>query len=283
MENLPAEWADKIDRIEVMTEMDGRTQRTVAIQKSGDPDAEPRLRALQWDADAGEWVGYAPKVGWAGWGEVVVDGKVVSPSRWNENIQLPDMGVLAEPLRLADGTELQIGYLGEIYSTVDKSDNASRKSYFQGYILDIVSIDQSCIVYNGILLNSGDWQVFVSVYWEDSGEFTRDSMTLENLSLYNFGKYRFENGMPLPLPSMTTSQICSYFSHNRNELIGQPIIQGIMLDPSRNIGLDTYESRKEFVDNLRGGDQPMDTESILESNPSLILPNYVCERIAAEE
>lgn len=112
MENLPAEWQGRIDRVETMRAMDG-TERIVAIQKLTDEDiaagkTEAKLRTLQWDAETKGWVDYVPQVGLVAggaswWSDVEVDNLPVSEilARMNK-----------ETITGKDGQEIPPGVVG---------------------------------------------------------------------------------------------------------------------------------------------------------------------------
>lgn len=254
MENLPVEWADRIDRIETMTDMDGN-ERTVAIQKSKDPDKDSKLRALQWDAGTGEWVEYQPQIGWVGWGGWGSGDNEVK-SLWDEDIQLPERDTLAEPLRFADGTELPIGYLGNLYNSGDRSENGPRREYFQGYVLKVAETHSGLeatesgevAIYTGLPLSTGDWMVYVSVVmnWNVRVE---GSMVLESLSsLSDFGGY---SGL-MDRPTVMYADLFSYMLRHGSELVGQPIIQGVGLNPADK----NNPPRDELVKSIKSGELP---------------------------
>lgn len=180
MENLPADWQDKIDRVETMKNMDG-SERIVAIQKGENPNEASKLRALQWNPANKERINYIPQVGWAGWG-FDINGE--SSPYWAENVEIPETSALGEPQSLINGTKLPMGYLGRIYMTKDLEKGQYFK-FFQGYILDI---GDDGTLYMDVPLDSGDWQIYVTVE-PDRPDISAFSMELESLLLSDFGKY----------------------------------------------------------------------------------------------
>lgn len=244
MANLPEEWVDRIEHIETMTEKDGKTTRVVAIEKLTEEDiasgkTEARLRVLQWDADAEEWINYQPQIGWAGWGDKSTDYLGI-PTLWNEGIQIPHRSSFTEHLHYKNGSTVPIGYIGTMYYGGDRSESGVRAEYYQGYILEIVDVNtgvlgsemKDLIVYTGFPLEEGDWIILVTEL-PDLDIGMDESAILDSLELPSgFGGF-------LPLiekPQITFSELYAYFSKHGDELEGQPIIQGIGLDPYAPFG-----------------------------------------------
>ncbi len=255
MENLPAEWQGKIDRVETMKNMDG-TERIVAILKGEDPNEESKLRTLQWDGK--EWVSYVPQVGWAGWGPV--DSYT---SYWDkEALIMPDRESLTQ-LTLSDGTKLPWGELGTIFMS-KKMENGLSITFAQGVILDIVEAPprgegdttKPVAVYTGFPLKNGDWQVYVSVQRDFSDKSTGDVVKLSTLTLSDFGKYAGETQLSGVSRLMTDSEMRSWLQDHSEEMVGQSIIQGIITDPSipTLTGPDIGSARFNFVNGLKSGE-----------------------------
>jgi hypothetical protein len=276
MENLPAEWADKIDRVETMKNTDG-TERIVAIQKSADPDKESRLRALQWDTGAGEWAPYEPQVGRAGWG-FDINGE--SRPYWANDLVIPEASALGEPLSLADGTELPMGYLGRIYMTKDM-ERGVYYEFSQGYILDVRADSAGqAVLYTAFPLASGDWQVYVTL--EPNVPMSALCMQLESLAQDDFGKYYMDAQLTDAGPIFSMSRLGAYFLSHRDELVGKAIIQGVTVNPNRSSAHDSLPDKQKFVSAVVDGGNPVDVESIQGTFDPLIIPAELWAEIAGK-
>lgn len=114
MESLPAEWQGKIDHIETMTNMDGKTQRVVAVEALTDEDkaagkTEAKLRVLEWDGK--EWISYVPQVGKVS--AAKGDWDLASDDGWTprSGLSTVESNVMSETLPVygKDGKEIRLG------------------------------------------------------------------------------------------------------------------------------------------------------------------------------
>jgi hypothetical protein len=278
MENLPAEWKDKIDRVETMTNMDGSTTRVVAIEKLSDEDiaagkTESRLRVLQWDEKAKGWVSYIPQVGWAGYGPITSDGHVYT-SLWDEGLVLPDMETLKEPLKLADGNEVPMGYLGKVYMTEDKQ--GDYVAFAQGYILDVRKCPplgegdklEHALVYVGIPLEIGDWEVYVAVQQDYGVDIV---LSLETLEMSDFGKFVNDTKVRPAKPGISLSKLRAVLIEHGQSLVGEPIIMGLSVVVDRHDDYVDALDQEGFITALQNN-EPSDLAKIRGDFSTVILP-----------
>lgn len=276
MENLPDEWINKIDHIETMIGMDGN-ERIVAIEKLSEADIaagmkEAKLRVLQWNSQNKEWVPYVPQVGWAGWGPIN-NNEYKYNSLWDEDIVLPDRKTLKEPLKLSDGTMVPMGYLGDIYFD---DEDPNYIAFFQGYILymdkklPLGDWDKNLapMVYLGIPLSTGDWQIYVTVQRDPGADLT---IALEYLSMSDFGKTLFDTKLERTTPSISTYKLLTNMLKYGQALVGEPIIQGIAIDPNEHSYLYDSKAKINFIESLQK-EQPVNIVNISHDFDVAIIP-----------
>lgn len=148
MENLPAEWQGKIDRVETMTNMDGTTTRVVAIEKLSDEDIAagktPVLRTLEWNGS--EWVSYVPQVGLVGQKNGYWDYYAKSDELSGVELQK----ITAESIFGKDGQEIKLGLVADF----------SDMTLFCGDIIEVNSLDPGTEYIIKTTHNNGDIQLF---------------------------------------------------------------------------------------------------------------------------
>lgn len=141
MENLPAEWQGKIDHIETMTNMDGKTTRVVAIEKLSDEDIsvgkKPELRTLEWNGS--EWVSYVPQVGLVGlkngyWDEPIDGWSTKADDLSGTELQR----ITAEPIYGANGQEIKPGLVADFEDVTLFCGDVIEVNYFANGNMEMV-------------------------------------------------------------------------------------------------------------------------------------------------
>lgn len=288
MENLPAEWQGKIDHIETMMNMDGKTQRVVAVEALTDEDkaagkTEAKLRVLQWDGK--EWVSYVPQVGWAGYGDRSIDGtKLVS--YWDTDLQLPDRSVLESPLTLKDGTKVPWGYLGPIYfDTIDPASGSF--SFYQAYIMEVKQMTfpehEAMELVGAVPLKSGDWQVIITMAWDQENTQFPNVFSLDTLSLSDFGKNIMGAAVFNQRRSASYEQVYEYIKAHPDEFLHKPMILGVTVDP-RDKGTDydtcnSYDQKVALFHSLQASDNPGEFPAIEPSFQPVIISDELWNKI----
>ncbi len=274
---LPVEWQGKIDHIETLD--DGRT---VAVEKSTDPNEPAVLRVLQLDPETKEWLDYVPTIGWAGQGEWESPSEGLLKSRWKEDeLQVIGGDSLLPPLKLTDGTELPMGELGTIYFC-NSDRNGYRFTFFQGYVLD-VGFTQSnspnapdvLTVYAGIPLKTGDWQIYVTTY-PDQPNAIANLFLLETLQASDLDGTKDLGQVSLSGPRSTNTMhaMYTYLVDHGGELVGQPIIMGIQFNPDDKNDFNSYDQNQAKTRFTKALEQNTPT-NIAEINQVFFSPSII--------
>lgn len=288
MENLPAEWQGKIDHIETMTNMDGKTQRVVAVEALTDEDkaagkTEAKLRVLQWDGK--EWVDYVPQVGWAGWG-----GISDVPSFWEDELKPPDRSFLESPLTFKDGTKVPWGYLGPIYfDTIDPSSGSF--SFYQAYIMEVKQAvfpdGEGMELVGAVPLESGDWQVIITIAYNQKDTQLPNIFSLDTLSLSDFGKNIMGAAVFNQRRSTTYEHVYEYIKAHPEDFLYRPMILGVTIDP-RDKGTDydtlnSYDQKVALFNTLQISDNPGKYPTIQFTFQPVIISDELWNRIVSSQ
>jgi hypothetical protein len=278
LDSIPAEWREKIDHVETMTNMDGKTTKTVAIEKLTQEEraagkTEAKLRVLQWDPATKEWSPYVPQVGWAGWGEHLMSNGTLIESEWDDvTLTLPDRDTLPVPLTGKDGKPLPMGEVGVIYGAEGMPDD-NKRLIIQGYTLAIMDYGSGATVYQGVPLESGDWQVILYGVANQSGT----PMSLYRLSSISAGF----KGTSMDISreaGFSDAQIYSWLVANKASLEGQPLVT--MVSVMRGIDdpqVSSFVESQQLDQALLGGENPVNLPHI---SPSLA-PFFTTDEVIA--
>ena len=158
MSKIPEQLRTNIDHIDKLP--DGRT---VAIQKSENPDQPSLLRVLQLDSN-GEWISYVPQIGTS---YLYPDyDEVNHGTEWLKTLQIPE---LKNKMVDMNGNEIPLGYMGSMVMGTDKSSVTYTDYLINGIVGGVRSNERTMEVEFALFLQNptGDWYVKAFAFSND--------------------------------------------------------------------------------------------------------------------
>jgi len=202
MENLPAEWVEKIDHVETLA--DGRI---VAVAKLTDAEIaaglKPQVRELQWDDAKGEWIPYVPQVGLVGTQMEYWDRTAKSDELSGVELQ----AITAEPIYGKDGQEIKPGLVADF----------SDATLFCGDLVEVNALQGGTEFIFKVTLATGDIELFqVGILAGQAGlpNAVYDQAAIDPSQLVDPGRY---SGSPMGAvlkefpQGVTSAQLYEYF------------------------------------------------------------------------
>jgi hypothetical protein len=147
--------------------------------------------------------------------------------------------------------------------------------FFQGYILEMKNAPKlyagdatvDAMTYLGIPLETGDWEVYVSVQQDGGSDM---SIALETLSLSDFGKNIFDTQLDRTKPGISTQKLRENLAKYGESLVGEPIIQGVYVVDDRHNDLIDADDQAGFIKSLQDCDPGDFTKIMGEFSPAIV-------------
>ena len=83
-----------------------------------------------------------------------------------------------------------------------------------------------------------------------------------------------------PMPSC--DQLNAYLLANRDQLIGTPMVSGVLLDPERDWDVSRYAAGVTMMGAIQRGETPVSVGDFMPQNPPLFMPDAFWDAVAAQ-